>query len=61
VPGIVSDIVDCYVFRRRSDATDALLLKRAEGGYLGGTWHAVHGRIEPGETAWQAALRERQQ
>lgn len=58
MPAIVSQVVDCYVFRRRGDAVDVLLLKRAEGRYMGGTWHAVHGRIERGEAAWQAALRE---
>jgi dATP pyrophosphohydrolase len=36
---------------------DVLLLRRS-GAYLGGTWQMVSGRIERGETAWQAALRE---
>jgi dATP pyrophosphohydrolase len=58
MPKMVSEIVDCYVFRRRSEGVEVLLLKRAEGRYMGGTWHAVHGRIESGETAWQTALRE---
>ncbi len=35
-----------------------LLLKRAPGIWLGGTWQAVHGKIETAETARQAALRE---
>ena len=34
-----------------------LLLKRI-GKYLDGVWQPITGRIEPGETAWQTALRE---
>lgn len=56
---VVGEIVDAYVFRRTSDGeVQFLMLHRSPGRYLGGTWQAVHGRIEPGETAWQAALRE---
>ncbi|GMV95867.1 MAG: hypothetical protein AMXMBFR83_02360 [Phycisphaerae bacterium] len=72
MPRVVSEIVDVYVFRRPAGAATAnarqeaqsgagvefLLLRRSPGEYLGGTWQAVHGRIEPGETAWQTALRE---
>jgi dATP pyrophosphohydrolase len=58
MPEIVSNVVDVYPFRRRPSGVEFLLLKRAENIRLGGSWQAVHGRIEPGETAWQAALRE---
>lgn len=34
------------------------MARRAEGAYMGGTWQLIAGRLEPGETAWQAALRE---
>jgi len=54
------DMVTCYVVR--PDASGApgefLQLRRARGEFLEGAWGAVHGRIERGETAWQAALRE---
>jgi dihydroneopterin triphosphate diphosphatase len=48
------------VFVRRSVPTgpQVLLGHRAEGRYLGGTWQLIAGGIEPGETAWQAAVRE---
>ena len=55
-PAVV--IVDCYVFRRTPAGVEFLFLKRRPGAYLGDTWHAVHGKIEANETAWQAALRE---
>jgi dATP pyrophosphohydrolase len=58
VAQIVSNIVDCYVFRRVSPSVEFLLLKRNPASCLGQTWQAVHGKIEPGETAWQAAVRE---
>lgn len=58
MPEIRSDIVDVYVFRRLATQVEVLLLRRAPGGLLGETWQAVHGKIEPGETATQAALRE---
>ena len=57
MPGIVCDIVDVYVYRMREGVPQFLALHRAPG-EVGGTWQAVHGKIEAGETAWQAALRE---
>jgi len=47
-----------YVFRHREHGPEFLLLLRSPDRYMGGTWQPVIGRIEPGETAWQAALRE---
>ncbi len=58
MPQIVSRIVDVYPFRRTGSGPEFLLLHRAPGRVLGDTWQAVHGKIEPGETAVQAALRE---
>lgn len=55
---IVVDQVEIFPFRRRGGTVEFLMLQRARGDRLGGTWHAVHGSIEPGETAVQAALRE---
>jgi 8-oxo-dGTP pyrophosphatase MutT (NUDIX family) len=55
---VVSNVIDVYPFRRAENGVEFLLLKRVASVRLGGTWQAVHGRIEAGETAWQAALRE---
>jgi dATP pyrophosphohydrolase len=58
MPEVVSNVIDVYPFRRVEKGVEFLLLKRVAGVRLGGTWQAVHGRIEAGEAAWQAALRE---
>lgn len=57
MPGISNDIVDAYVFRRSRGHAEFLLLKRRSDGQLGGTWHAIHGRIEDDETSVEAARR----
>ena len=38
--------------------TSVLLALRSEGTHQGGTWSTIGGAIEPGETAWEAAVRE---
>jgi dATP pyrophosphohydrolase len=58
VPTLQSHIVDVYVFRRVAGGVELLLLRRRPGSRVGETWQAVHGKIEAGETAWRAALRE---
>ncbi len=45
------------VLRGEGDQARALLMRRAKG-ILAGVWCQVTGRVEPGETAWQGALRE---
>lgn len=57
MPQIVSDIVDAYIFRRNNGRTQFLLLQRRPDVRLGGTWQSIHEKIEPGETALQAAER----
>ena len=54
------DMVTCFVVRPADDGVlrEFLQLRRAKGEFLEGAWGAIHGRIERGETAWQAALRE---
>ena len=47
-----------FVVRPYGNGHQLLLAHRAPGRYMGGTWHVISGGIEPGETAWQAALRE---
>lgn len=48
--------VSVVVLRANSLKRDVLLLRRTRS--LAGEWFQVTGAIEPGETAWQAALRE---
>ena len=58
MPRIVSNVIDVYPFRRGGSRAEFLLLKRSPEIRLGNTWQAVHGHVEAGETAWQAAQRE---
>lgn len=51
-------VVDVYPFRRTADGARWLVLRRAPDRLYAGAWRMVGGRIEPGEAAWQAALRE---
>lgn len=53
-----ADLVDVYVFRRVGAAVEFLQLLRSGDRPLSRTWQAVHGRIEAGETAAAAGLRE---
>ena len=48
----------CFVVRSRDAGYEFLQLRRARGRFMEETWQLVTGGIEPGETAWQAALRE---
>jgi dATP pyrophosphohydrolase len=57
VPQIAADIVDAYVFRRVNGRVQFLLLQRHDDLPLGGTWQSVHAKVEPNETAFEAAER----
>ncbi len=50
-------MVSLVAIRGAGDAAEVLLLHRAEA-HLQGLWSYVAGHIEPGEKAWQCALRE---
>jgi dihydroneopterin triphosphate diphosphatase len=52
------DMVQCYAIRHAGESHEVLQLLRRKDDYMGGTWQPVSGRIEAGETAWQAAVRE---
>ena len=51
-------LVDLYVLRGAGPSLECLVLRRAAGGRCPGSWEAVHGHIEPGETPGEAARRE---
>ncbi len=57
MPSVVADVVEAFVYRRLNGRTQFLLLRRKDDASLGGTWQSFDGRIEPGETALQAARR----
>ena len=60
-PRVRADVVDLYVFR--SDAAggiELLQLLRAKAP-MDATWQPVMGHVEPGERAWETAIREAQE
>ncbi len=58
---IATRFVDCHIFRRTAHGDEWLVMKRAPGILLGGTWQMVSGHIDDGETAYEAAFRELQE
>ena len=62
MPEIKSEFVSVYPYSSDSAIlTKFLVLKRSLKLSLGDTWQFVHGKIEDGETAVQAAFRELQE
>jgi dATP pyrophosphohydrolase len=57
VSKIAADIVDAYLFRRHNGLVQFLLVQRGPEVPLSGTWHGIHGKIDPDETALEAAKR----
>ncbi len=55
---IVSRVIDAYVFRRTEEGLRFLILKRSETKLYEHLWQGVAGKIEEGETAPEAAIRE---
>ena len=58
MPTALVRVVDVYPYRLREGRAEWLLLRRAPGVVYAGAWRMVGGKIEPGETAHAAALRE---
>lgn len=51
-------LIDLYAYRIVDSQPEFLLFKRAKGKIYQGQWRMVGGKVEPGETSWQGALRE---
>lgn len=51
-------LIDVYPYRTVDGSPEFLLFKRAKGKIYHGQWRMIGGKVEPGETYWQAALRE---
>ncbi|MDG2398486.1 MAG: NUDIX domain-containing protein [Candidatus Marinimicrobia bacterium] len=51
-------VVDCYVYRQTDDGLKFLLMKRNLNKIYENLWQGVAGKIEDGETAPEAAIRE---
>lgn len=55
---IISNMIEAHIFREVDKTIEFLLLKRAEKEIYPGLWQMVTGKVEEGETAYQAAIRE---
>ncbi len=55
---IITRVIDTYVYRRTDAGILFLMLKRAKTKMYEHLWQGVAGKIESGETSWQASIRE---
>ena len=55
---VKASLISVYLLREAPAGLEVLLLQRGDAHRFPGDWQGVHGHIEPGEAAWQAALRE---
>lgn len=51
-------LIDLYPYKIKNQEPQFLLFKRAKGHIYQGQWRMIGGKVEAGETYWQAALRE---
>ena len=51
-------VIDAYVYRKTKKGILFLILKRAKTKIYEHLWQGVAGKIEKGEKAWEAAIRE---
>jgi dihydroneopterin triphosphate diphosphatase len=59
LPTATVRVVDVYPYRRGERcAPEFLLVRRASGLVYAGQWRMIGGKVDAGETAWHAALRE---
>ena len=58
MPNIEVRVIDAYVYRTTSAGLLFLIIKRAKTKMYEHIWQGVAGKIEEGETSWEAATRE---
>ena len=51
-------VIDAYIYKKNNIGIDILILKRAHTKIYEHLWQGVAGKIESGEEAWEAAIRE---
>ena len=51
-------VIDAYIYKKNKTGIDFLILKRAHTKIYEHLWQGVAGKIESGEEAWEAAIRE---
>ena len=55
---VKSRVIDADIYRKTKEGSKYLILKRAKTKMYEHLWQGVAGKIEKGEQAWQAAIRE---
>ncbi|MBX7042527.1 MAG: NUDIX domain-containing protein [Ignavibacteria bacterium] len=58
MPELSSRLAEIFIYRINGDAPEYLLLKRSGKVTYSGIWSVCAGKIEPGEKAYEAAVRE---
>jgi len=58
MPSLSTHAVDVYAYRETAGETEWLVARRAAGHAYAGTWRMIGGKLDDGEAAWAAALRE---
>lgn len=51
-------LIDVYPYRSKAGRNEFLILKRSGNKRYAGQWRMIGGKIEDGERAWEAGLRE---
>lgn len=51
-------LIDLYPYKVEKENVKFLLFRRAKGKVYEGQWRMIGGKVERGESCWQAALRE---
>lgn len=52
------ELIDAYLYRMGPNGPEYLALLRASHKIYAGQWRMIGGKVDPGETFWQAAYRE---
>lgn len=52
------ELIDAYLYRIGQNGPEYLALLRASHKIYAGQWRMIGGKVDPGETYWQAAYRE---
>lgn len=61
MPELSSRLAEVFIYRMNGDVPEYLILRRSDKVIYSGIWSVCAGKIEPGEKAYEAALREMQE
>ncbi len=58
MPELSSRLAEVFIYRMTGDVPEYLILRRSDKVIYSGIWSVCAGKIEPGEKAYEAAVRE---